>query len=283
MDAAIDGPSYRCDLEAPFSAAVPVPGINTTSEENGGWISSDGLRLYYALGAGGLSIDSRDIYTASRATIADPFGAPAQVPGVNSTTGDQSPSLTADELTIVFIRATTSDVYIATRADVHTSFGTPTPVTSIQLGYEEAAWISADGLTLYVASTSTGNFTFQIYMATRMSLSAAFGAPTLVSSLASQDSEQSPVVRGDGLEIFFASQRDSVMGPVGTPNNVWHAQRRSVTDPWDAPAPVTEVNGAVSNEGPTWVSGDGCELVFTSDRTDGAGSYDLWIASRPPP
>jgi len=281
-DAPIDAVPLRCDLTGPFGTPVPVPGINTTAEENGAWLSVDELRIYFTLGPVPLNPDMRDLYVASRTTTSEAFGTAMQVPGVNSALRDQQPSLSPDELTLFLSRGSTTDIYVASRPDTQSPFSTPVAVSGINdtQSYDDSPWISADGLVLYLASTRSGNFNYEPYMATRASLSAPFGPPTtaMLTALSSPANDSQPIVRGDGLELFFASNRDQIMYPEGYTNDIYRSTRSSVTEPFGAPTRVTEL-AAPTNEGPTWISQDGCVLVFASSRT-GAGSYDLWMTSR---
>jgi hypothetical protein len=281
-DSSIDAPPPRCDLTRPFGPPTPVPGINTAAEENGGWLSPDELRIYFAFGPSPIDPDARDLYMASRATVADAFGAPTKLSSASSTARDQQPSLTADELTLFFARDSTTNIYVSTRSDPQASFNTPVAVDSVNGSevtiYDDSPWISADGLTLYFASTRTGNFNYELYQATRASPSAPFDTPSILAGLTSIGNDSMPVVRGDGLELFFASNREQVMYPEGYTNDIYRATRASLSEAFGAPSVVTEL-AAPTNEGPTWISPDGCTLVFTSSRA-GAGGYDLWMTTR---
>jgi hypothetical protein len=58
---------------------------------------------------------------------------------------------------------------------------------------------------------------------------------------------------------------------------MFHATRASPEDEFGAPAKLTELSDASTNEFPSWISADGCELLFTSNRS---GDYDIWLARR---
>src|SRR6266496_3550568 len=64
VDAPVDAPP-PCDLSRPFTAPVPVAGINTTGNETNAWLSSDGLTIYFTRNPVN-SIDT-NIYRATRA------------------------------------------------------------------------------------------------------------------------------------------------------------------------------------------------------------------------
>lgn len=57
------------------------------------------------------------------------------------------------------------------------------------------------------------------------------------------------------------------------------AQRASTSDPWGTPAAVAELSSA-DNETTPEVSYDGLAIYFASNRAGGAGSNDIWMATR---
>lgn len=283
LDAAIDGVPPRCDTSRPFGTPTPVPGINTANEENGGWLSADELRIYFSIGPANLMPGQRDLYTATRPTVGDPFGVPTKLDTVSSpSTSDQQPSLTADELTMFLVRGSTTKIYVTKRSDAQSAFGAPAALDSVNdpasTIYDDSPWISADGLTIYFSSTRSGNFDHELYQATRTSATAPFSGTSILTNVKAPGNDSGVVVRGDELEMFFASNREQIMYPEGYTNDIYRSTRNAKSDPWGVPTKVTEL-AAPSNEGPTWVSSDGCVLVFSSSRS-GAGSYDLWMTSR---
>jgi len=105
----------------------------------------------------------------------------------------------------------------------------------------------------------------------------AFGVPVLVSELvAAGYLDYKETLTADMLEIFFISDRPG--GPGG--QDIWHATRAHVTDPWGTPSCVVEVSSPLQETGPA-VSPDGLTLWFSSDRPGGKGGYDIWVSTRP--
>lgn len=80
---------------------------------------------------------------------------------------------------------------------------------------------------------------------------------------------------GDGLSLYFASNRIGGMGG----NDIWVAHRASVDDPWEAPVPVTMLN-STANEAGVSLSRDGHTMLFTSTRAPTTGGNDLWMSWR---
>ncbi|MCA9666075.1 MAG: PD40 domain-containing protein [Myxococcales bacterium] len=124
--------------------------------------SYDNLRLYFIasdINGGG---SQTDILVSSRASPSDPFGAPVAVMGVNSGSIDANPTLTADELTIVFNSSRPSgqgsnDLYYATRATRQDAFGAPQPVPTLNSPDSDTELhITLDGCEVYFTSNRGG-------------------------------------------------------------------------------------------------------------------------------
>jgi Tol biopolymer transport system component len=88
--------------------------------------------------------------------------------------------------------------------------------------------------------------------------------------------ESAVAVRADGLEIYFASARTGTIGG----DDIWVARRVTTSDPFGALSNATELNSSL-NDYPTWVSADGCRILFASSRPGGQGDRDIWFAERP--
>lgn len=82
--------------------------------------------------------------------------------------------------------------------------------------------------------------------------------------------------RGDGLEMFFGSNRDGGYGHL----DIWTATRASVDDEWSEPVNLGEPINTVFYDGTPAITGDGLEMIFPSVRTGGMGSCDLWVSRR---
>jgi hypothetical protein len=82
--------------------------------------------------------------------------------------------------------------------------------------------------------------------------------------------EQSPAVSADGLGIYFRSTRGS---------GVWLGRRATTTEPFGTPERLTEI-GITDDVHSVGISPDNCTLYFATNRSGGAGGYDLWEARR---
>jgi hypothetical protein len=111
---------YRsAKVNGAFSTSTPVPGVNldTPAVENNPVVTPDELTLFFGStrpgGTGGY-----DIYEARRAHVADGFGAPIELTGLN-TTGDDVPNwISPDGCVLYFSRLEANvgyQLYMATR------------------------------------------------------------------------------------------------------------------------------------------------------------------------
>lgn len=96
--------------------------------------------------------------------------------------------------------------------------------------------------------------------------------PVLLSEkLNSGDQDYEPRLSWDGLTLYF------VRGKAGEGANIYTAQR--AVDGWSEPQPLHAVNSDADELGPE-PTRDGTALYFYSNRDDGFGGYDLWVARR---
>jgi hypothetical protein len=268
--------STRCDVTNPFGPPVSVDGVNTDSNEKGGWLSADQRTIYFMRAVVGGP--SADLYSGSRPGIARSFTGVAPLDGVNTMSNEDRPTLTADSLTLFMeVSSTTqaTDIHVSTRASISAIFSAHGTVANMNTtSVDMNPWISDDELFMYFISDRAG--TLDIFKTTRTSTNSQFNTPAAISELNTAAQEYAPVLSKDELEIFFASTRDS--GGMNPPD-IFHATRLTPNDGFGAPTLVAELNGSTSDEYPNWLSPDRCQLMFTSNRGDGSG-YDLWIATR---
>ena len=105
-----------------------------------------------------------------------------------------------------------------------------------------------------------------------------FGTPTnLGPTVNSSSSEWPPSISGDGLSLFFCSDRPGGYGN----RDIWVSTRPTVSDPWTKPVNLgPNVNSSAKEAFPS-ISADGLSLFFESTRSGGYGRHDLWVTKRP--
>jgi len=109
--------SVRQSPSAPFSEPVELGGVNTNAREEGFWLSSDGLTIYFASNRAADEADM-DIWVATRPDTSSPFGEAENLSVVNSTGIEIDPALTADGFELFFAsnRSGTMQLYRSARS-----------------------------------------------------------------------------------------------------------------------------------------------------------------------
>ncbi len=257
----------RCNPTAPFGEPAPVMELNTGVAENSAWLTPDELTVYFARAS--------KLMKATRATTMAPFSMPEPAPFVDDDDSGEHPSLTRDELTIVFSRA---DVLrTSTRPNPNALF--PRAGVMPELNSASAAEgtpaLADEGREIYFRRNTSAQVGNELFVAARAGAVGAFGAAQrLPVNSASNDSH--PVVREDGLELWFASNRAA-----GNGNRIFVATRPSRQDSFGMPVEVAELNAAGTFNVPAWISPDGCVIWIATNRPGGAGGTDLFRAARP--
>ena len=205
------------------------------------------------------------------------FGTPVPVPGITVGTIDEDPSLTADMLELYFNSNTTGgDIYVTKRAAITDPWGTPQPVTELNTASSEnTPEVAADGLSIWWSSGRAGSLGIDdIWMATRASRADAWGPPQHVTGLSTTANDVAPFILPDGLTSYVVN---TTMGN----DDIYVAQRATLTDPWPAPTRIGElVHAAFDSD--EWVAADGSVIYWASERIT-SGDMDIWRATRPGP
>ena len=103
-----------------FNAPTNVAALNSPFLDRGVSVRRDGLEIFLASerdgGLGGI-----DIWVASRASVSAPWSPPVNLAGINSSVGDQSPSLSTDGSILYFSSSSDGllDIYTAPRVSVN--------------------------------------------------------------------------------------------------------------------------------------------------------------------
>lgn len=279
IDAApADAPPPRCDPAKPFGAPVAFGQINTPAQEAFAWLTGDELTLLFSsTRAGGLG--GWDIYIATRTTATEMFGAPALLAGVNTAGNERRPVMTADGLALYADTQVNPNSAVqisrATRASTAAAFGALSPIGGINTADSSAPFVVPDGSALYFSSNRVATSGYNLYLAT--GAAGSFGTPALVSgtNLATASAEDVPVLTPDQLTLYFVSDRAG-----GSGEDIWRATRANLAAGFGAPALVTELN-TTANDVPTWVSSDGCLILFYREDGIAASNLNVYRAAKP--
>jgi hypothetical protein len=274
-DASADG--ARCtNLDAPFGAPAPVPGVNTAADEDSASLSSDERAMLLARRVSG----SLHIYAGQRDT-SGAFGGFALVSGVN-VSEDTDPHLGPDGFVYWAHNAGDWDLHRAPLREAGVGAAQVLIATQpherapyvILVGGATRMFFASDGVPGDAGLARDGG-DLDIY-SVGVSPNGVVNLPyTPYPALNGASNDTRPVLSPDGLRIYFASDRPSGAGLL----DIYTATRAVVTGAFAAPQRVAELSTA-SNDAPTWLSPDGCRLYFVSDRAGGTG-LDLYVASKP--
>lgn len=157
-----------------------------------------------------------------------------EVLGVNSPSMETDPSLTDDNLTIVFTSDRAGgtgglDLYIGTRTSTSDPFVVRELTELDSTASDQSPEISADGLTIYFSTTRNGGGDALIYKATRASTTVPFGAPAEDTGLSKSSQGQTQ----DNIQIGVGSTTIALV--VQVRNNTNHAEgydRMNASSSW---------------------------------------------------
>jgi hypothetical protein len=245
----------------PFATLAPVPGLaSATDAEYGPRYSPDELTAYLGYGPQG---GNARISIARRASVDDAFTTPQPIAALASELPQLSPTVTADQLTLVYtLWGDEEALWMTTRASTDDEFGAPVHLDAFDgLGNARQASLTRDGSELWF-TTDDG-----IYRATRAG-----------------DTYQDPVLtipRGGGGELVYATPSADALTIYVTEilaaSLVWRAERATTADPLGQRELVTMpgvVDGYVIA---SWLSDDGCRLYGYQSAN---GSGDAVVATR---
>jgi hypothetical protein len=151
------------------------------------------------------------------------------------------------------------------------AWGMPTLVPGMPMTTAEIddPTLTSDMLEMYF------NLSDDIYVTKRTSITSAWSQPVIDAALSSASGETTPDISGDGLTMYFASNRPGGLGDT----DIWRSVRGSRTETWGVPVNVAELSSA-NGDATAAMTADQLMLVTTSNRADGGVSYDMYISTR---
>ncbi len=189
----------RPDAQSPFgTAALLSHSAGSTLQDEAPRFSADDLTLYFGSNRAPSS-GGTDIWMMTRAAIGAAWNTPTKITALSTGNTEKwvSPCSTGYFL-MVRSDAVSSDVYAGT------NLASPTKVLELSTpSSETGTYLSQDCLTAYFASTRDG--TNDIWMSTRPTTAAAWGAPTKVAVSTDTYAEQDPWMSLDQRTFIFAS------------------------------------------------------------------------------
>jgi Tol biopolymer transport system component len=261
------------------------PNVNSSAGEEDPEISVDGLKLYFNSNRAG-GYGSGDIWVTSRVTIEDDWSAPENLGLiVNSSSDDFAPDVSPDGLILHFASDRPGgygsyDIWVTSRVTPEDDWGTPVnlgPAINTS-GMDGCPAVLDDGLELYFWSNRPGSSGMtDLWVAKRATLEDDWGTPVnLGLPVNSTALDFCPHISSDDLALFFASGRAGGYG--GFYGDIWISTRTSISDTWGTPVNLGLVVNSFESEAGPAVSNDGLTFYFSSERSGGFGSFDIYQA-----
>jgi Tol biopolymer transport system component len=283
VDGPVDGLIYSQDALAgevwsgpeiwvpfgPPSLFPPLANLNASQADPS--LTADELELYFSSNPN----TDYDIWLVQRASSTAPWGTPARVDELSSTSLDETPEVSADGLTIYLASERPGGVspgrrlWVSHRAKRGDPWPQPGPVTDFTTGgdLDTSPTLQRDQLMMAFASQHGGDW--DLYITTRRSIADPWGPPTALTELNSSAYDWDPALYRGGTSIVFASRR------LNTSNSLFHATRGSAGESFSTPRLASEFD-VLGNAADPWLSDDGRHIVFDSR----GGPSKIYEASR---
>ena len=180
----------------PWGSPQPVPGVNTTLNEESPRLTPDDLTLYFGR--------SGDIYKITRTMVGGTWSAPQAVPEGDTPMVYEKWMAVCDNGYFMISRANGAngqDLYVGQLGNGPGTLATELNSTSS----ETSSFLSKDCLTTYFASSRGGQT--QLYTATRTDVNSPFTTPALYDVFGTATDNEDLWVSNDQHTAFFASIR----------------------------------------------------------------------------
>jgi Tol biopolymer transport system component len=250
----------------PFGTPALLSSIATGSQESDPALTSDGMTVFFTSNrSGGMGYA---IWTATRPSLAAPFGPATVVAELDSAARESDASISRNGRELFFMsdRSGPTAIYVATRSSSAGPFDPPAllVITGAPNTVRSGPEITADGLGLYYADD------LDIAYASRSIASGPFTFQRVLTELNVPQTDGNPTVSTDELEIWFDSYRTG-------PGRTYRAARTIKTAPFSAPVIATDVDTGFAATGTPTLSADDTTLYFYADAT---GQLDIYAATR---
>ncbi|MHC4753061.1 MAG: hypothetical protein ACYTFW_24755, partial [Planctomycetota bacterium] len=252
---------------------------------NIGWgtspsVPTDGLSLYIDFYERPGGYGNYDIWFYARETIHDDWSGPFNLgPPINNWAGQGNPDIWGDGLTLIWDddRPGTrgySDMWVSTRETTDPNEEWSEPVNlAINSDYDDShSSVSSDSLSLFFCSDrgGYGDGDRDIYVSTRATINDPWSEPENLGSIINSPTRDSgPDISGDGLTLFFNSERPGGYGR----RDIWVTRRATTEAPWGEPVNLGPIVNTSYQDMQPCISADGSILYFCSNRS---GAHEIW-------
>ena len=253
--------------------------INTALKEENPALSADGKVIVFNRPFNGFL----QLWEARRKSVDEEFGDAVPLPPTINVPGHihDCPLLSPDGLTLWFASNRPGgfgkhDIWFAQRVSLDAQWNEPTPLDEAvnSSRHDQTPYLTTDGLTIYF-SRDVQPGEFQLFMASRRSVTEPFQKAELLDNLNIGDCSSFPRLTSDGELMVF------VHSPTRSNRLLIYAARRDPsTGKFHAPFLLTDQLGPTDCSAP-YLSADDRTLYFSSQRADSVnGSMDIWMTKR---
>lgn len=218
------------------------------------------------------------------------FGEPVNIgPPVNTEIDDDAPFISADSLSLYFVRCPEPeddpwnlDIWMTTRATTVDPWSEPVKLgpTINSPGVEFHPSVTADGLELYFDSDRPGGEgDWDLWVSKRESTDDDWDTPVnLGAPINTPGGIDSSSISPDGLVLMWAAyDRPGGYGFA----DIWVTRRTTREDPWGPPENLGPTINTENLEGNAVMSADSLVLFFTRRLlVDEPGRFDIWMSKR---
>lgn len=232
------------------------------ARDRGPTLSGDGLTMVFFSNRRGQD----DLFVATRTSVTSPWSEPVALDAINTDGDEVFPALSADGLALFFSDSFAqasrrpgnlggADLWVSTRANLQAAWQPAVNLGPVVNGasFDTSPCLSSDGRTLFFASLDRPQnirqgrgSRFDLWMTTRSDPSNPTGwePPVHLGPVVNTIyGETEPSLSGDGLALYFASDRPSpgrpdffcADGRCSAMNNIWVARRPSTFEPFGPP------------------------------------------------
>jgi WD40-like Beta Propeller Repeat len=240
-------------------------------------LTADMLEMYFISDRPG-GPGNQDVWHAKRARVTDPWGTPNCVLEVSSPLHEAGPAVAPDGLTLWVSSDRAGgkggyDIWVSTRPDTAAVWSTPRPVTELNTVSDEFPRPPIQSGLVMPPSyrEKLPNNQFQTFLTSRASANTPWAAPTRLTEVDTSNIDTDGFLTDDELVLYFSTDR-AIVGD----QDLYVARRSSPQSPFTSFVPIAELNTTRQERDP-WVSRDGREIYFSSDRS---GTLQIYHATR---
>jgi hypothetical protein len=261
----------------PFGTPTLVTEIASPADDDDKpTLTQDMLQMFFLSDRDG-GLGHGDVWMTTRATVSDAWSPPTVVAALNSSSKEDSPAISSDGMTL-WVASDRSggagglDIWVSTLGSNGT-WSSPSPVTQLNSsGDEFPRPPGSHGLVMPLSQRRDSNVPYQILFASRSSTSSgAWSSPAIVPSVDNANLDDDGFLTDDGMTLYFSSDR------LNGSQDLFVTQRPTVDGGFGEAIPLGSLNTSKAAERDPWVSPDGHEIYFTSDRS---GARQIYHATR---